>query len=196
MAKKHDNISFVKQLMTVSSTGVLVHVFVLTALDYYSKLILNKKDLEKEMGNFVNPEAWQRCAREVLEKLDIHLEREPSAPDHCPSCGVAPGEKHKANCNIAHCPKCGHNFYTCHCHLTLADLKLLPPVRWSGESPASAACREYGLYGKWVQEVLVPCFREDPQAEEDFKRLYNECVWDVHKQKWLIPESQAQRTKG
>lgn len=196
MAKKHDNISFVKQLMTFSGTGALAHVFVFAALDYYSKSILSRKDLEKDMGNIVNPEAWQRCAREVLEKMDHHLEREPSAPDHCPSCGVAPGEKHRGHCNVAHCPKCGHNFYTCHCHLTLAELKQLPLVRWNGESPTSAACREFSLYGKWNKDRFVPCFGQDPQAEEDLDRLFSEGVWDVPEQKWLMPESQDGRPMG
>lgn len=87
--KKDDNITFMTKMMTFSRAGALIHPFIFTALEYYSKMILSKK--EPDTG-LVNPDAWKLCAREVLEKLDKHLERAPSMVDQCPSCGVAPGE--------------------------------------------------------------------------------------------------------
>lgn len=185
--EKDDNITFVTKLMTFSNVGALVHPFVLTALEYYCKVILSKKDMEKDMGeSLVPPDAWKRCAKEVLEKLDKHLERGPTPADHCPSCGTAPGESHRSNCNITVCPNCGHNYYQCDCEWE--QVKGLPDVRWNGESPTSAACREFGLYGKWEDGEFEPCSSDDPKAEEDLERLYRDFSWDKAQHKWVVPE--------
>lgn len=189
MAKKDDNVTFVTKLMTISSVGALVHPFVLTALEYYSKAVLSKKDLEKEFSiGLVNPEAWKRCAKEVLQKVDKHLEREPSTPDHCPSCGVAIGETHRSNCNIEPCPNCGRNLYQCDCEWE--EVKSLQPVRWTGEDRVLSACRQFGLYGRWLESGFEPCSKEDSGAEEDVERLYRDGSWDKAQQKWEVASPQ------
>lgn len=184
--KKDDNITFMTKMMTVSRAGALIHPFVFTALEYYSKVILSKEDLNTGM---VNQESWKLCAREVLEKLNKHLQREPSRPDHCPSCGVSPGEPHLSHCNITVCAACGHNLYKCGCEFTLREAKRLPPVLWTGQTPASTACSEFGLYGRWRAGEFEPCSKDDPGAEEDIERLYREYSWDKSLQRWVMPES-------
>jgi len=187
--KKDDNITFVTKLMTFSSVGALVHPFVLTALEYYSKAVLSKKDLKKDIPTrLISPEAWKHCAQEVLQKVDKHLQRESSTPDHCPSCGVAIGETHRSNCNITPCPNCGRNFYQCGCEW--AEVKSLPSVRWSGENLVLSACRQFGLYGRWLESGFEPCSKNDPGAEEDVERLYREGSWDKAQQKWVIKSRQ------
>jgi hypothetical protein len=183
--KKDDNITFMTKMMTFSKAGALIHPFVFTALEYYSKVILSKKDLDTGM---VNPESWKLCAREVLEKLNKHLEREPSKPDHCPDCGAAPGELHKNTCDQTICPACGSLYFTCGC--PDEAIKGLPQVPWRGEPPAITACKEYNLYirdipGKWN----VPCSGDDEGAREDLDRLYTQGAWDVSRQKWAMPQT-------
>lgn len=182
--KKDDNITFMTKMMTFSRAGALIHPFIFTALEYYSKVILSKDDLNTGL---VNPDAWKLCAREVLEKLDKHLEREPSRADHCPSCGAAPGEPHNLRCNITVCPECGRNLYQCDCELPWDKVKRLPPVRWTGQTPTSAACSEFGLYGKWREGSFEPCPKDDLGAEEDIERLYREYSWDKTLQRWVMP---------
>jgi len=33
----------------------------------------------------------------------------------CPECNVVPGGNHHANCDLAHCPKCGGQLIGCAC---------------------------------------------------------------------------------
>jgi len=177
--KKDDNITFMTKLMTFSAAGALIHPFVFNALEYYSKVVLDKKDLETGL---VNPDVWKLCAREVLQKLEKHLRHN---PDGCPCCGVAVGELHETSCDIPTCPACGRNLYTCDC--SNETLKSLPKVPWTGESPTSRACREYDLYGKWVGSTFTSCSRNDADAEEDTERLFREGAWDMGQQKWIMP---------
>jgi hypothetical protein len=183
--KKDDNITFMTKMMTVSCAGALIHPFVFTALEYYSKVILSKKDLNDDL---VNPETWKLCAHEVMEKLNKHLQRTPSRPDHCPSCGVAPGEKHYSRCNITICPECGRNLYQCGCEFSFEEFKRLPPVLWTGQTPTNAACSEFGLYGRWRDGEFEPCSQNEIGAQEDIERLYRECFWDKTRQRWVMPE--------
>ena len=74
MSKRQTNDEFVQDLMTFSRRGALIQVFVIQALDTFSKLVMNDYEsgaLAKKMeGNpMVHYEAWADCAREILEKM-------------------------------------------------------------------------------------------------------------------------------
>lgn len=178
--RKDDNITFMKKMMSYSSAGALIHPFIFTALEYYSKVILAKEDLDTGM---VNPEAWKLCAREVLAKLDKHLNHDPNG---CPCCGAAVGKQHERNCDIPTCPACGHSLYKCDCPSDI--IKDMTPVPWSGRTPASMACMEYDLYGKWAGQAFVPCSGDEDGAEEDLDRLFREGTWNQAEQRWEMPD--------
>jgi hypothetical protein len=64
-------------------------------------------------------------------------------------------------------------------------------IRWTGEYPGTAECREYGFWAVFgpglsppqVGWVAVPA--GTPGATEDLNRLARECRWDADKQRWV-----------
>jgi hypothetical protein len=59
---------------------------------------------------------------------------------------------------------------------------------WSGYWPGVAECREYDFWCKWGESGgWIQCDRDDPDAREDLNRLVTECVWDVEKQRFVLP---------
>lgn len=73
MSKRKTNEQFVKSLMTFSRRGAMMQLFVITALEKYSKLVVEahqKGELRGGAFGFVNPAGWADCGREILEKME------------------------------------------------------------------------------------------------------------------------------
>jgi hypothetical protein len=64
------NVEFVVELMEFSEQGALMQMFVMTALEKYAQAALQER-LPEDF--FIHPDAWQRCATEVLEKVEKRL---------------------------------------------------------------------------------------------------------------------------
>lgn len=64
------NVEFVADLMQFGRRGALIQCFVITALQRYAEnaLVVRLAD-----DSPINADAWQDCAREVLEKLEAHF---------------------------------------------------------------------------------------------------------------------------
>ncbi|RUS67740.1 hypothetical protein CUZ56_00217 [Saezia sanguinis] len=71
MKKRMTNIEFVTDLMQYSKYGVMAQLFVIEALHCYSDTVANAAPEQlKELGEFINPQAWQGVAREIAEKIE------------------------------------------------------------------------------------------------------------------------------
>ena len=66
--KNQTNVQFVKEMMEFSDYGSLAQLFVLDALDKWSKLIASKQPEEVETG-FISGEAWVGVAKEIQAKI-------------------------------------------------------------------------------------------------------------------------------
>lgn len=59
-------------------------------------------------------------------------------------------------------------------------------MRWTGEYPGCAECREFGWFTKLIPDQgWVECSKDDPEATENLSRLYFEAVWDVDRQRFV-----------
>ena len=69
------NIEFMTNVMDFSKQGALMQVYILEAISNYSKHFAHKTEEEiehmKKTWGFIDPEAWQRCAKEYLEKYEL-----------------------------------------------------------------------------------------------------------------------------
>lgn len=63
------NVEFVQELMEFSKNGAITQVFVIEALRYYSKKVLQHGKLEDESGNFISNRAWHATAKEIETRL-------------------------------------------------------------------------------------------------------------------------------
>lgn len=68
--KRQTNVEFVTDLMEFSQSGPLVQVFVIQAIEYYASQILKMEKDDWKAGDFISFEAWQRCAKELKNKLE------------------------------------------------------------------------------------------------------------------------------
>jgi hypothetical protein len=68
MPKPQTNVQFVKSIMEVSKYGPLAQLFVLDALDKWSKLI-SETDPAKVDNALISGEAWVGVAKEIHQKL-------------------------------------------------------------------------------------------------------------------------------
>ena len=69
MATKYlTNVQFVKKLMECSSTGALMQVFIIEAINDYSHRSLAAGNWPENY--FINQEAWKRCATEALKAIN------------------------------------------------------------------------------------------------------------------------------
>lgn len=131
----------------------------------------------------------------------------------CNNCGAKPGEHHRAVCDVERCPRCGGQAISCDCiyevcGLDVSELEEKHPeiynkgpteqmyavwdrewkhrrLPWSGIWPGKLECREYGFW--CVGPPWVPVPAETPGATENLSRLYTECVWNVEKQRFVLP---------
>jgi hypothetical protein len=66
---------------------------------------------------------------------------------------------------------------------------------WTGEWPNLAECREYGFWAIFGPDMdpprtgWVPVPGNTPGAQENLKRLYEECVWDQEKKRFVRKET-------
>ena len=69
MAKPKTNVQFVRDLMEHSNYGALAQLFVLDALDKWSKIIA-ESDPAKGDSPLISGQAWVGVANEIQEKIN------------------------------------------------------------------------------------------------------------------------------
>ena len=70
--KKMTNEEFIGNIMKYSRRGALIQSFVVCGLERYAESVVEaytKGELKEGTFNFINPDAWADCAKEVLEKI-------------------------------------------------------------------------------------------------------------------------------
>lgn len=85
----------------------------------------------------------------------------------CHDCGAKPGEIHQNGCDVERCSMCGGQRLMCDGD---EDCNGHDPVLsyWTGEWPGKEACRELGLYSRFVPgQGWVSCGPHDEGAAED-----------------------------
>ena len=73
MKKRKTNEQVVKSIMAFSRRGALIQPFVITALEKYSRMMVEahqKGELRGGAFRFIDADAWADCGREVIEKLE------------------------------------------------------------------------------------------------------------------------------
>jgi hypothetical protein len=69
MAKKMDNVQFVKHMMEHSQAGALKQAFIIEAIRQYSRTVL--ASTEKWPDNYlISQESWKQCAEECIQEID------------------------------------------------------------------------------------------------------------------------------
>ena len=138
---------------------------------------------------------------------------------NCGDCGAKPGEHHMGGCDMERCARCGGQAMSCPCIYVVNGmdpdtLDVEHPnvyatgptkgmeekwdaewgsrrMKWTGEYPGTAECREYGFWAVFGPDLFppqwgwVPVPAGTPGATEDLNRLSRECQWDVDKQRWV-----------
>ncbi len=106
----------------------------------------------------------------------------------CNGCGAAPGEFHEHGCDVERCPRCGGQMISCGCVGRRGDSRR---VKWTGEWPGAAECREFGFWAVFGPEMAPPqrgwvsVPAGTPGATEDLNRLTIECTWDPEQQRYV-----------
>lgn len=67
--KPMTNVELVTFIMEFSKHGPLAQLFVMDALDKWSKRISNTKPEDYPVDGFIHPESWISVAKEIQEKL-------------------------------------------------------------------------------------------------------------------------------
>ena len=86
----------------------------------------------------------------------------------CPDCGAPIGERHRAGCDVEHCPHCGWQALGC-AHFDPNDARRQV---WNGKWPGEEDCERSGFYNNG-----------DPDFP-DLNRLFTDCVWDADTGRW------------
>ncbi|MEU9120002.1 YgjP-like metallopeptidase domain-containing protein [Streptomyces sp. NPDC048506] len=108
-----------------------------------------------------------------------HRTAQPAPNDNCPDCSAPPGTLHADRCDIARCAFTGRQRAHCHPGNTCNTV-------WTGQIPGQAECTEYGFYCRPGPGGYEPCNADDPDAMQDFNRLYRECRWDPAAQRMIL----------
>lgn len=66
MARKENNVQFVKRLMEFSPQGALSQVFIIAAIERYAQEVSEAPPIEHPL---LNGEAWKACAENILSEL-------------------------------------------------------------------------------------------------------------------------------
>lgn len=136
----------------------------------------------------------------------------------CPACGAPPGQFHGRGCQIERCPRCGLQLIGCDCiyeingldpnaldtkhpeilrhGLTEAMVRKMDQewgarrMRWTGEYPGVAQCREWGWYARRIpgERYWHRCEPTDEGAMEDLNRIIATCRWNPETQLWERPQ--------
>lgn len=68
------NVEAITELMEFSKYGALAQMFVIDALTRHAEAVMEAPDSAFEsMAGFIAPQAWRGVAKEIKEKLDLHL---------------------------------------------------------------------------------------------------------------------------
>lgn len=106
----------------------------------------------------------------------------PTPEEICGDCGVSPGELHQDGCDVEQCPNCGGQYLSCGCD----DQPDSERIKWDGEWPGKAECREYGFWCKFIPGFgWYETTSTDKDATEDLNRLYQDCRWDKAAKRWV-----------
>jgi hypothetical protein len=107
--------------------------------------------------------------------------------NECPECGALPGQFHRPRCEVEVCPYCGDQLVRCSCANPYPPLD--DRLRWTGVFPGVEECEAFGWYAHLVPgRGWVPCGPNDPAAEADLYRLYQEALWDRDHKRWVLAE--------
>lgn len=73
--QRKTNVEAVADLMQFSKYGALAQLFVVDALGKYARHIANAppETFASMKGGLISPDAWQAVAREIADKIDVHL---------------------------------------------------------------------------------------------------------------------------
>jgi hypothetical protein len=104
----------------------------------------------------------------------------------CPDCQVAPGEVHQSGCDVERCPICGYQLHNCDCDENAA------PLPWTGLWPGEAECREFGWYAKFTSQGWVSCTADEPGAQPDLNRLYQDALWHRELGRFVLSTNPSQ----
>jgi len=125
----------------------------------------------------------------------------------CPDCGVAPGRKHAAGCDVARCMSTGQQRIQC-------DGTDDDGVRhrscgrdiWTGTWPGKDVCEEYGWWvldlcfagqgfvrcpAGTVKELRWGSGVRTVSAIHDLNRLQIDCDWDRAQRRWVRRDGAA-----
>ena len=69
MSKPQTNVEFVTNMMEFSRFGALAQVFIIQAIDQYSKRVA-EADPATIDGGFISGQAWVGVAKEIQQKLE------------------------------------------------------------------------------------------------------------------------------
>jgi hypothetical protein len=64
--KRKDNVAFVKDLMTYSNYGALAQLFIIDAIDKFSKMVAEAEPIDHPL---IDGRAWKGVAQEIQQKL-------------------------------------------------------------------------------------------------------------------------------
>ena len=71
MKKYQTNVEFITELMEFSNYGSLASVFVMQALDQFSRAVLEAPDeIFSDSAHFVVTETWKGVAKEIADKIN------------------------------------------------------------------------------------------------------------------------------
>jgi hypothetical protein len=105
---------------------------------------------------------------------------------NCNDCGVAPGEKHWADCDVPRCTECGQQRLQCYMEDAHGGDIGYGEI-WTGVWPGAFECQEYNMWAKWVDgSGWVSCNKDDPDAIPDLNTLAVKTKWNKELQKRVL----------
>ena len=111
----------------------------------------------------------------------------------CPSCAVKIGQNHNSGCVLEQCPYCGRRLHQCMTQPNGCSAKpvLWPPpaddrIPWNGFGPGEEVARQMGWAMRRVENRMVPCDIDHPDAVADLTRVAVLCQWDRSKKRLVF----------
>jgi hypothetical protein len=72
MSERQTNIEFVTEMMEFSSTGPMMQIFIMDALDKRSEAVMAMEEKPEGWTDMINWDAWKRSAIELNQRLNKH----------------------------------------------------------------------------------------------------------------------------